>query len=185
MAGLTPYQTVGPFFDFALTIPGCETIATETIAGRHIAIEGSVFDGAGQPVADALIEIWQANASGQYAHPADPGGAQNDPVFRGFGRCGTDEQGRFGFTTVMPGSVAGPAGLQAPHLLVGVFARGVMTRLVTRIYFEDQPSNQDDPVLELVPADRRATLVARLIGADRYRFDVVLQGKGETVFFDV
>lgn len=184
MPGLTPYQTVGPFFDFALTIPGGETIAAETTTGRRVAIEGTVVDGAGQPVGDALIEIWQANASGTYAHPADPGDA-SDPSFRGFGRCGTDELGRFRFSTVIPGRVPGPGSLQAPHLLVGVLARGVLTRLVTRMYFEDQPSNQEDPVLRLVPLDRRLTLVARLIAEDRYQFDVVLQGKGETVFFDV
>lgn len=176
MAGITPFQTVGPFFDFGLTVPGAEEIATPGARGRHITIEGQVLDGAGQPVPDALLEIWQADADGQYA----PG-----PGFSGFGRSGTDDGGRFAFTTIVPGRVPGPDGPQAPHLLVSVLARGVQTRLVTRIYFADQPSNGDDPVLRLVPEDRRATLVARPESGSRYRFDLVLQGPNETVFFDV
>jgi protocatechuate 3,4-dioxygenase alpha subunit len=175
---VTPYQTVGPFFDFGLAVPGCEVIADEATFGPRIAVEGTVFDGARQPVPDALLEIWQADASGQFARPP----------FRGYGRCATDGQGRFSFTTILPGRVAGPRdgdGLQAPHLLVGVLARGILTRLLTRIYFEHQPSNREDAILRLVPPDRRSTLVARIVADGRYRFDVVLQGDGETVFFDV
>lgn len=186
MSRLTPFQTVGPFFDFGLIIPGGETIAQPSAAGRHIAVEGTVRDGAGDPLPDALIEIWQADASGKYRHPADEREAPGDPSFDGFGRIPTGDDGRFAFTTVMPGRVPGPGGtLQAPHLVVGVLARGVLTRLITRMYFEDDPANREDPVLALVPESRRATLLARRDGADRYRFEIVLQGTGETVFFDV
>jgi protocatechuate 3,4-dioxygenase alpha subunit len=181
---LTPYQTVGPFFDFALTVAGCEVVATDGTDGRRITLEGTVLDGTRQPVPDALIETWQADASGRYAHPAG-GGASDNSGFRGFGRCGTNDAGRFAFTTVVPGRVSGPDGLQAPHVLVGVLARGVLTRLVTRVYFEGEPSNDDDTVLRLVPDHRRATLLARKLAADRYEFNIVLQGAGETVFFDV
>jgi protocatechuate 3,4-dioxygenase, alpha subunit len=186
MSRLTPFQTVGPFFDFGLIIPGGETLAQPSAAGRHIAIEGTVRDGAGDPLPDALVEIWQADAAGKYRHPADGREAPVDPAFDGFGRIPTDAGGRFAFTTVMPGRVPSLHGsLQAPHVLVGVLARGLLTRLVTRMYFEGEPANQEDPVLALVPAGRRATLIARCDGRERYRFDVVLQGKDETVFFDV
>jgi protocatechuate 3,4-dioxygenase alpha subunit len=186
MCTLTPFQTVGPFFDFGLIIPGGETIAGPSASGRHIVVEGTVRDGAGDPLPDALVEIWQADASGRYRHPADEHGGATDPSFHGFGRVPTGDDGRFTFTTVMPGRVRGPDGtLQAPHVMVGVLARGVLTRLVTRMYFEDEPANTDDAVLALVPDGRRATLVAVRSGQDHYRFDVVLQGKGETVFFDV
>jgi protocatechuate 3,4-dioxygenase, alpha subunit len=171
VSGLTPYQTVGPFFDFGLCVPGAEVIASENPDAHRITIEGTVFDGAGQIVCDALIEIWHADAGGRY-----PGG---------FGRCGTDDRGRFAFTTIVPGRVAYRDGLQAPHLVVGVLGRGVMTRLITRIYFDDQPANADDPILLHVPANRRATLIARRTGEDRYEFNVRLQGEHETVFFDV
>jgi len=186
MSTLTPYQTLGPFFDFGLIIPGGETIAQASTAGRHISIEGTVRDGAGDPLPDALIEIWQANAAGKYRHPADARDVPIDHSFDGFGRIPTGDDGRFAFTTVMPGRVPGPDGaLQAPHLVVGVLARGVLTRLATRMYFEDDPANREDAVLALVPEGRRATLIARADGPDRYRFDIVLQGPGETVFFDV
>jgi protocatechuate 3,4-dioxygenase alpha subunit len=191
LSTLTPFQTVGPFFDFGLIIPGGETIAQPSTAGRHIAVEGMVRDGAGDPVPDALVEIWQADAAGKYRHPAaDPPsagqGAGTDRSFDGFGRIPTGDDGRFAFTTVKPGRVPGPGrALQAPHLVVGVLARGVLTRLITRMYFEDDPANGEDPVLALVPEGRRATLIARLDGPDRYRFDIVLQGQGETVLFDV
>ena len=176
MAGITPFQTVGPFFDFGLTVAGAEEIATADARGRRITVEGQVLDGAGQPVPDALLEIWQADAEGQY---------RSGPGFSGFGRSSTDDGGRFAFATIVPGRVPGPDGLQAPHLLVSVLARGLQTRLVTRIYFADEPSNGEDPVLRLVPEDRRATLVARPESNSVYRFDVVLQGEKETVFFDV
>lgn len=186
MRGLTPFQTLGPFFDFGLVIPRGEIVADAAAAGRHITIEGVVRDSAGAPLPDALIELWQADASGKYRNPSDPENTSADPGFDGFGRVATDDGGGFRFQTVMPGRVPGPDGrLQAPHVAVGVLARGVLTRLVTRIYFEDEPSNQDDTILSLVPAARRRTLLATRVGPDRYRFDIVLQGAGETVFFDV
>ena len=186
MPGLTPFQTLGPFFDFGLVIAGGDVVADAAAAGRHITLEGIVRDGAGSPLPDALIEVWQADASGKYRNPADAGSASSDVAFDGFGRVATDADGRFSFRTVMPGRAAGPDGRrQAPHVAVGVLARGILTRLVTRIYFEDEPSNPEDTVLSLVPAARRHTLIARRMDGDRYRFDVVLQGADETVFFDV
>ena len=186
MAGLTPFQTLGPFFDFGLVIPGGDIVAEPAAAGRHITIEGTLRDGAGDLLPDGLIELWQASADGTYRHPHDPQDRPIDPSFHGFGRVATDEYGRFTFSTIVPGRVPGPDGrLQAPHLAVGVLARGLLTRLVTRMYFEDEPSNAEDGVLALVPAERRTTLLAVRNGADRYRFDIVLQGPGETVFFDV
>jgi protocatechuate 3,4-dioxygenase alpha subunit len=182
MSTLTPFQTVGPFFDCGLIIPGGETVAGPSAPGRHIAVEGTVRDGAGDPVPDALVEVWQADAGGKYRHPAHDGSTAIDEAFHGFGRVPTGDDGRFAFTTVMPGA-AGER--QAPHLAIGVLGRGVLTRLVTRMYFEDEPSNREDAVLALVPDGRRATLIAARVGPDRYGFDIVLQGKGETVFFDV
>jgi protocatechuate 3,4-dioxygenase alpha subunit len=186
MAELTPFQTVGPFFAICLSEGGCARIATENAIGRHITIEGAVRDGAGAVVPDSLVEIWQANAAGRYAHPDDHQAKPLDPSFTGYGRAPTDDDGRFVIETVMPGRVPGPDGtLQAPHLLLGILARGILTRLVTRVYFDDEPSTREDPILSLVPAERRATLLAKHVGDDRYRFDLRLQGDGETVFFDV
>jgi protocatechuate 3,4-dioxygenase, alpha subunit len=186
MAELTPFQTVGPFFAICLSEAGCARIATERAVGRHITIEGTVRDGAGAVVPDSLVEIWQANAAGRYAHPEDHQPKPLDPNFTGYGRAPTDDEGRFVIETVMPGRVPGPGdALQAPHLLLGILARGVLTRLVTRVYFDDEPSTVDDSILALVPPERRATLIAKRVSEDRYRFDLVLQGDGETVFFDV
>ena len=186
MSGLTPFQTLGPFFDFGLVISDGDVVATPESAGRHIVIEGTVRDGQGKALPDALVEVWQANAAGKYRHPADRQDRPLDPAFDGFGRVATNEGGEFAFKTIVPGRVPGPDGtLQAPHLAIGFLARGVLTRLVTRLYFEDEPSNAEDAVLSLVPIERRSTLLAKRIAADRYRFDIVLQGPGETVFFDV
>jgi protocatechuate 3,4-dioxygenase alpha subunit len=186
MLTLTPSQTVGPFFHVAIPARGHETLVTDATPGPRIIVEGSVLDGAGDPVPDALIEIWQANAAGCWNHPEDPRSPERDRAFEGFGRVGTGADGRFAIETVKPGAVWEPDGqTRAPHLLAGVFARGLLTRLVTRIYFEDEPANAHDPILALVPADRRSTLVARWNRQDTYAFDIVLQGPGETVFFDV
>jgi len=186
MAELTPFQTVGPFFAICLSNEGCAHVATEQAMGRHITIDGTVRDGAGAVVPDSLVEIWQANAAGRYAHPDDHQAKPLDPHFSGYGRAPTDSEGRFSIATVMPGRVPGPdAKLQAPHLLLSILARGILTRLATRVYFDDEPSTADDPILALVPANRRHTLIAKHEGRDRYRFDLVLQGDGETVFFDV
>jgi len=186
VSGLTPFQTLGPFFDFGLVISDGDVVAKPESTGRHIVIEGTVRDGQGNVLPDALVEVWQANAAGKYRHPADRQDRPLDPAFDGFGRVATNEAGAFAFKTIVPGRVPGPDDtLQAPHLAIGFLARGVLTRLVTRLYFEDEPSNAEDAVLSLVPIERRATLLAKRIGADRYRFDIVLQGPGETVFFDV
>jgi protocatechuate 3,4-dioxygenase alpha subunit len=187
--GLTASQTIGPFFAPALLRPDaeCHVLAGASTLGERVRIDGLVLDGNGEPVPDAMIEIWQANASGRYNHPADTRPLPLDPAFTGYGRSGTDEDGRFWFETVRPGRVPAAGGrLQAPHLVVTVFARGLLNHAVTRLYFEGDPTNADDPVLALVPPGRRDTLLARAIGeGGAYRFDIVLQGPGETVFFNV
>jgi len=186
MAELTPFQTVGPFFAICLGEPGRAELATNGALGRRIIIEGTVFDGSGALVPDALVEIWQANAAGRYAHPEDEQEKPIDPNFSGYGRAPTDDAGHFEIETIMPGRVPGPDdSLQAPHLLLGILARGILTRLVTRMYFEDEPSTKEDPILALVPARRRETLLARRVRDGVYHFDLRLQGDGETVFFDV
>jgi protocatechuate 3,4-dioxygenase alpha subunit len=184
---------VGPFFAYGLTpaptypdVRGVFTphVATADAGGEPIALTGRVLDGEGQPVPDAMIEIWQADGKGRFAG-RDPSLSNAD--FRGFGRVETDAQGRWSFTTVKPGAVPGPAGAsQAPHVAVSVFARGLLNRLVTRIYFADEPeANALDPVLALVPEDRRSTLVAQRVDKGVYALDLRLQGTGETVFFEV
>jgi protocatechuate 3,4-dioxygenase, alpha subunit len=188
MPGQTPSQTVGPFFHDGLSWPGAEVLVRPETQGERIAIVGRVLDGDGQPVPDALIEIWQANAAGRYAHPEDTQDKPLDSSFHGFGRCASGPDGAFRFSTIRPGRVPGRGNtLQASHINVGLFARGLLRRLVTRIYFEDGPDNADDPVLALVtdPA-RRATLLAKRIDGNGavYRFDIVLQGDNETVFFE-
>jgi len=186
MSGLTPSQTLGPFFQQALRLPDGERLVTPATRGERIVVEGSVRDGAGVALPDALIETWQANSFGRYRHAEDTQDKPEDPAFDGFGRLTTSADGSFTLQTVKPGSVAGPDGRpQAPHLLIAVFGRGILTPLVTRAYFEDEPSNATDPILALVPAARRATLLARRRAPGRYRFEIVLQGENETVFFDV
>jgi len=195
MSRLTPSQTIGPFFHRALLREGWNDLAARGAAGERIAIEGRVRDGDGAPVGDAMIEIWQANAAGRYDHPEDreEDGPENrpiDPNFHGFGRVATDSEGRFRLRTVKPGAVPGAGGaMQAPHINVSVFARGLLKRLATRIYFPDEPFNESDPLLSALPAKRRATLVARAAGSGAasrlFHFDIVLQGADETVFLDV
>jgi protocatechuate 3,4-dioxygenase alpha subunit len=193
--GQTPSQTVGPFFSFGLapeqygypfrSLAGASLVDASTV-GTRIRIMGLVLDGEGQALGDALVEIWQADAEGRYAHPADP--RSSNAGFKGFGRAGTgtDPGRRYSFDTVMPG--AGGDG-QAPHINMIVFARGMLNHLYTRLYFEDHAeANARDPVLQSVPAERRDTLIARRdkTGPDiAYRFDIRLQGDNETVFFDV
>ncbi|HTQ77816.1 MAG TPA: protocatechuate 3,4-dioxygenase subunit alpha [Burkholderiales bacterium] len=171
----TTSQTVGPYLHIGLTWLITEDLAPAGAAGERITLEGRVVDGDGKPVDDALVEIWQADAAGRY-------GAKG---FRGFGRSATDAAGRFRFRTIKPGRVPGPGGkLQAPHVAANIFMRGQLKQLVSRIYFPDDPANAEDPVLALVPADRRQTLVAKRKG-DSLEWNVVLQGPGETVFFDL
>jgi protocatechuate 3,4-dioxygenase alpha subunit len=191
----TPSQTVGPFFSFALTpeqygygfasIAGGSLIDSD-VPGQRIRLEGRIFDGKGECVPDAMVEIWQADGEGRYAHPADPRGS--NVGFKGFGRMGTgtDPEARFIFDTIKPGSVDGE---QAPHISVILFARGLLLHAYTRIYFSDEAAaNARDPVLASVPAERRHTLIAvrdeKSPGAI-YRIDLHMQGPNETVFFDV
>ena len=185
----TPSQTVGPFFHIGLSEK--PTAAPEVVRPDHpdaIRVWGTVFDGAGEPIDDALVEIWQANQAGRYAHPEDTREEiPLEPGFRGFGRCPTDFQGRFEFVTVKPGPVPGPGGrMQAPHLELGLFARGLLKRASTRVYFPDEAeANAADPVLAAIedPADR-----TRLVAVEEspgLRFDIHLQGDRQTAFFDV
>lgn len=179
----TASQTVGPFFHIGLSPVTDLTFAG--LAGERIALNGRVLDGDGQPVNDALIEIWQANAQGSYAHPEDRQEKALQSGFRGFGRVPTDAQGAFRFVSIKPGRVPGPRGaLQAPHLLVAIFMRGLLKHLVTRVYFPDDPANAADPVLGSVAAERRETLIARPRENGELEWNVVLQGDRETVFFD-
>lgn len=192
--GITPSQTVGPFFKYGLTPNGeyawndafTSSTLTPDVSGDRIRIEGRVFDGDGVAVPDCMLEIWQADAQGRFADPQDKRALPN-ASFRGFARCGTDKDGHYAFDTIKPGAVPAADGkTQAPHILVAVFGRGMLRHLYTRIYFSDEPGNAADPVLALVPADRRATLIAtREAGKPVYRLDLHLQGDGETVFFDV
>ena len=204
----TPSQTVGPFFAFALPWVDGPFVVPEGTPGA-IWLRGRVLDGDGEPVPDALVETWQADGAGGFGHaggfgramgegegtggtaaggssgPSDSSGPSG--VFRGFGRCPTDEQGRFAILTLKPGRVPAPDGtLQAPHIDVSIFARGLLKGLLTRAYFDDEvEANAADPVLAgLVSAPRRGTLVAERTN-DGYRLDVHLQGERETVFFDV
>jgi len=182
----TPSQTVGPFFKPALIRSGQESMVTPKSRGERITIEGRVLDGDAAGVSDAMVELWQANADGRYDHSDDSQEKLVDPDFHGFGRAATDERGCFRFYTIKPGSVPGPGNLlQAPHINVSIFARGLLKRLVTRIYFPDDPLNTADPVLNSVAAERRSTLVAHTDQPGILRFEIVLQGKNETVFFDV
>jgi protocatechuate 3,4-dioxygenase, alpha subunit len=182
----TPSQTVGPFFKPALIHPGQESLVTAGTRGERVAIEGRVLDGDAAAVSDAMIELWQANADGCYDHPEELQERVRDRDFHGFGRAATDERGRFRFHTIKPGPVAGSGpDLQAPHINVSIFARGLLKRLVTRIYFPDEPLNAGDAVLNAVAPARRSTLVAQVEGPGVLRFNIVLQGEHETVFFDV
>ncbi len=181
----TASQTVGPYLHIGLDWLTIERVAPADCPGQHVTITGRVLDGDDQPVPDALVEIWQADSHGKYAHPEDVQEARPTPGFRGFGRVPTDDAGRFQFHTIKPGPVADSVeGLQAPHLLVSVFMRGLLKRLVTRVYFPDEPRNADDRVLRQVPAERRGTLIARPASGEMLEWDIVLQGDGETVFFD-
>ncbi len=188
---LTSSQTVGPFFAPALLRQDAHRnvlIGAETV-GERIRIEGRVLDGNAAPVPDAMVEIWQANAHGRYNHPTDQGSTLLDSSFIGFGRSGTDEDGRYWFETIKPGTVAFDEKLkQAPHICVTVFARGLLNHLATRLYFANEPTNALDPVLQRVPEDRRGTLLAQRQeeGTESvYHFDIILQGTGETVFFNL
>jgi len=181
----TGNQTVGPYLNIGLDWLITRDIAGKGVAGERVAIQGRLIDGDGAGVPDGMIEIWQANSHGKYPHPDDRQKRPMEKGFRGFGRVPTDAKGMFRFTTVKPGPVPGPGGaLQAPHLVVAVFMRGLLKHLATRIYFPGEAANARDPLLLRVPARRRATLVATRKAKGVLEWNVVLQGKGETVFFD-
>lgn len=204
MSEITPSQTVGPFFAYGLTPDGrCkwdpngsyswketvgDNLVTPDATGEKIRIEGRILDGDGMPITDAMIEIWQADAQGRYANPRDNRALPNTQ-FKGFGRSATDKEGVYSFDTIKPGSVPGPNGQpQAPHILFGIFSRGMLRQVHTRLYFADEAATSSDPIIALVPADRRGTLVAyREMRGNLpvYRFDIRVQGENETVFFDV
>ena len=188
--GLTPSQTVGPFFSFGLTTEKCSVrcIAGPEAKGERVLLTCRVLDGDGVGIPDAMLEIWQADAEGKYNHPDDPQEKTCDPECRGFGRMGTCEDGSCEFETIRPGRVPGPGGvLQAPHLNVAVFARGMLKQFYTRVYFSGDAANPEDPVLALVPEERRKTLMAHPDAAKpgHWNFEVRMQGECETVFFDV
>jgi len=198
----TTSQTVGPYFQIGLARFYIDDLTGPGISGETIEIAGQVFDGDGQPVPDGVIEIWQADAEGKYADPEcsralESIGKSGLPVtelmqaqggqgaFLGFGRVPTEADGTFRFKTIKPGRVPAPDGtLQAPHIAVSIFTRGLLRRLVTRIYFPGEPSNAEDFALELIEEGRRHTLIAKKVRDSRLEWNVVLQGAEETVFFD-
>ncbi len=203
MSEITPSQTVGPFFAYGLTPVGrCNwdpngsyswknsaesTLVTPETSGTRIRIEGTVHDADNAPINDCMIEIWQADAQGRYASPQDTRSLPNSG-FKGFGRSATDKAGLFVFDTIKPGAVPGPGGKeQAPHIVVAIFSRGMLRQVYTRLYFSDEAANASDPILNLVPADRRGTLIAHKEAGEPpvYRFNVHMQGDNETVFFEI
>jgi protocatechuate 3,4-dioxygenase, alpha subunit len=188
----TASQTVGPFFHLGMTYLERKSVVTEGAAGERVTIRGKVLDGDGNAVPDAIVEVWQADSAGRYFGETP---SKNSAAARlqGFGRIETDEKGEFSFTTVKPGRVPSPDGsLQAPHIVVTLFSRGLLKPLLTRIYLPDEPGNADDSVLKLVPPERRSTLLATRSGGGRtqnepenvFDWKIVMQGAGETVFFD-
>ena len=178
-------QTIGPYLRIGLEWMQIEDLAPKGVAGERVSIRGRIIDADGKPVNDAAVEIWQANSHGRYAHPEDTQDKPLEKNFRGYGRSLTDDEGTFRFQTIKPGRLPGPGGkLQAPHLSVTIFMRGLLKQLQTRIYFPDDPANAEDPILALVPSERRATLIARPAGGATLEWNVALQGRNETVFFD-
>lgn len=184
--GSTPSQTVGPFLSIGLPWPDGPDLVAEDSTGA-VGIVGRLVDGAGEPVPDGLIEIWQADPDGRFDHPDDPRGALARPGFRAFGRCPTGLDGEFRFRTVKPGPLPSEDGrVEAPHVDVSVFARGLLHRLVTRMYFPDEAAaNAADPVLADLTAAERDLLTARPEPDGDLRFDIRLQGEPETPFFTV
>ena len=177
-------QTVGPFFRIGLIYGEPQNnLVNERTSGEQIVLTGVVYDGDGEPIPDAAIEIWQPDANGIFNHPLDPLHGQADPNFRGFGRAETRNAGKYEFKTVKPGSRDG----QAPYINVNIFERGLLVHAMTRIYFSDEQANADDPLLNSVEPERRHTLIATREQADGpavYRFDIHMQGEDETVFFN-
>jgi protocatechuate 3,4-dioxygenase alpha subunit len=184
----TPSQTAGPYLHLGCTkLHSIQRIFGPQARGQHLNLICRVLDGDGRPIPDAMIEIWQADADGKYNHPDDSREGTRDPHCAGFGRMPTDEQGVCHFETIKPGCVPAANGMQAPHLSVSVFARGILKRLATRIYFGNDPANAQCPILSVVPKERRRTLLANRdpVQPEVWHFDIRLCGDQETVFFDV
>jgi protocatechuate 3,4-dioxygenase, alpha subunit len=188
----TAGQTVGPFYNYALMRDGENDLTAQGAAGDKIIVEGQVIDGTGEPLRDVLLEIWQANAQGRYNHPNDDSDRELDENFRGFGRALTDGDGRYRFVTIKPGAVPADGNQwQAPHIAFSIFAAGLTRRLVTRLYFPGEDANETDPALSGIPEGDRARLIGRSVvggagdsgSGNTVRFDIVLQGDGETPFF--
>lgn len=183
----TPSQTVGPFFHLGLDRLRTDDLGAAGVVGERITVRGRVLDGDGKGVPDAVMELWQADAEGKYFQGGDAKGKPGAGAFRGFGRVDTNVDGDFSFTTIKPGRVQeGGEADQASHINVTIFMRGLLKQLFTRIYFADDPANETDVVLNTVPAERRATLMLKPVAVGKGVFDwkVILQGEGETVFFD-
>ncbi|MGH2409763.1 MAG: protocatechuate 3,4-dioxygenase subunit alpha [Chloroflexota bacterium] len=183
----TASNTVGPFFHLGLDALAETILADPGLPGERITVLGRVLDGDGLPVSDAMIETWQADWRGIYPHPEDRRAGSCSPGFTGFGRIPTGDDGSFAFTTIKPGPVPGPGdSLQAPHIVVLIFMRGLLKHLVTRMYFADDPRNEADPILALVPPDRRGTLIARPLSGNiqLLHWNIIVQGPEETVFFE-
>jgi protocatechuate 3,4-dioxygenase alpha subunit len=183
------WATVGPFFHSVLPWKDGGEMASPETKGERITILGRVLDAEGKPINDAMIELWQANAAGRYAHPEDEGPAELDASFQGFGRVAADADGRFTVNTIKPGRVRALGNsLQAPHIEISVFARGVLKRLVTRLYFAGEPANEQDPVIALIEDDKRRSTVMAMRDPENpghWHFTLNLGGPDETVFFDV
>jgi len=188
LPGLTPSQTVGPYLHIGLDWLNTTELAGPDVAGERIIIQGSLLDADRAPIPDGMIEIWQANSHGRYAHPEDTRDLLLDKGFLGFGRTPTDASGGFRFSTIKPGRVpAANAQLQAPHIMVSVFARGLLKQLITRIYFADD-DHASDPLLKRIPAERRASLIAQPVHGEAgvFEWNILLGGEqNETVFFDL
>jgi protocatechuate 3,4-dioxygenase, alpha subunit len=183
---LTPSQTIGPFYWGTIVNTYRADLAPAGVAGEHIEVVLQLHDVQGAVVPDGLFEIWQANSHGRYNHPDDRRNLPLDTGFEGYGRASTFTDGCARFGTVKPGRVPWPdGGLQAPHINVSIFARGVLNRLATRLYFDGDPALADDPVLKLVEPARRDTLIAKRDAAGAWRLPIHLGGPAETVFFDV
>jgi len=178
MVPATTSQTVGPYFAIGLNLLITSDLAGPGVPGERFTLEGRLLDANRKPIPDAVIEVWQANAAGEYAKEGD--------AFRGFGRVATNGDGVFRLTSIKPGTVPGPKGMtQAPHLEIRVFMRGLLLHLTTRMYFPDEAANAADPILSLVPAARRGTIIAKKVADGVLHWDVLMQGDDETVFFDI
>ena len=182
----TTSQTVGPYFKIGLHWLDQDQLAPEGVSGERVRLQGRVLDGDGMPIPDAILEVWQANAHGKYANPEDTQNKPLEPGFTGYGRVPVDREGAFRFMTIKPGPVPGPEGKeQAPHLVISLFMRGLLRRLVTRLYFPDDSRNAGDYILNLVEAERRATLIAKRAQTGVLEWKINMQGAEETVFFDL